>query len=120
MQQCVESFTHVSKKKSKPPQSLRLVELILKKYCISRTEATNVILEIKRQNGGVLKGLKCRVFFKMAGRLIRTVQLKKKRMKRFFFIFFYDIFKGGFLSGFHGGLFQVFRWNYFRFSGGIV
>ena len=32
----------------------------------------------------------------------------------------YDIFKGGFLSGFHGGLFQVFRWNYFRFSGGIV
>ena len=68
--------------KSKPAQSLRLVELLLKKYCISRTEATHVILEIKRQNGSVLKGLKCRVFFKMAGRIIRTVQLKKNQKER--------------------------------------
>ena len=68
--------------KSKPPQKLRLVELLLKKYCISHTEATNVILEIKRQNGGGLKGLKCRVFFKMAGRLIRSLQLKKTQKGR--------------------------------------
>ena len=62
---------------SKPPQRLRLVELFLKRYSISHTEATRVILDIKRQNGGFLKGLKCSVFFKMAGKLIRTLPLKK-------------------------------------------
>ena len=55
----------------------RLINLILQRFVLSRKEAYEALLKVKEKNGGVLKGLKLRNFFKMVGKVNREKNLKE-------------------------------------------
>ena len=61
------------------PKRLKLVNLILKRFCIKHEQATKVVLEVKVKNGGVLRGIKISRFFRIASQIISEKYFKKKQ-----------------------------------------
>ena len=54
----------------------RLINLILQRFVLSREEAHKALVKVKEKNGGILKGLKLKRFFKMVGKVNREKNLK--------------------------------------------
>ena len=62
------------------PKALQLlISQIVRRFCVDRREAFEVILKVKENNGGILRGLKARKFSKMAGLIIQDRNLKQKQ-----------------------------------------
>ena len=59
------------------PKRLKLVNLILQRFCINHEQATKVVLEVKVKNGGVLRGIKISRFFRIASQIISEKYFKK-------------------------------------------
>ena len=60
----------------------RLINLILQKFVISRKEAYEALIKVKKKNGGVLKGLKFKRFLRMVGKVIREKRLKEMQEEK--------------------------------------
>ena len=54
----------------------RLINLILQRFVLSREEAHEALVKVKEKNGGILKGLKLKRFFKMVGKVNREKKLE--------------------------------------------
>ena len=48
----------------------RLINLILQRFVISCKEAYEALVKVNEKNGGVLKGLKIKSFYKMVGKVL--------------------------------------------------
>ena len=59
------------------PKRLKLVNLILKRFCINHEQATKVVLEVKVKNGGVLRGIKISRFSELPAKLFLKSILRK-------------------------------------------
>ena len=60
----------------------RLINLILQKFVISRKEAYEALIKVKKKNGGVHKGLKFKRFLRMVGKVIREKRLKEMQEEK--------------------------------------
>ena len=56
----------------------KLINLILKRFVLSRKEAYEVLLKVKERNRGVLKGLKIKKFFRLVGQINYETNYEKK------------------------------------------
>ena len=60
----------------------RLINLILQRFVLSRKEAHEALVIVKEKNGGVLKGLKLKRFYKMVEKVNREKNLKELQKKK--------------------------------------
>ena len=64
----------------------KLINLILKRFVLSRKEAYEVLLKVKERNRGVLKGMKIKKFFRLVGKINFETnyekQLKRKQLQK--------------------------------------
>ena len=57
----------------------KLVEIISERYNVSLSEAFEILVKVKENNGGVLKGLKLRKFFHLVRSIITDKNLKTQQ-----------------------------------------
>ena len=60
----------------------RLINLILQRFVLSRKEAHEALVIVKEKNGGVLKGLKLKRFYKMVEKVNREKNLKELQKEK--------------------------------------